>query len=283
MWWWSLFSFVKNICGFVEDDRLSSLSDDLLHKILSYVDTKDAIKTSGLSSRWRYIWTSMPYLNFNFDPSNTSKFVHDVLSHRDKLTGLHSLNLRCCPFDSAFAETVLSYALCNHVQELTLECLRITLPDSLIISRCLKHLTLLGSMSIRLETPWELPALTTLHLEYITFCNDKRVDLFSKCVNLKDLTLEYPRTSKGFRIWHPCLSSLTIKSGSPSHFKDDDDDGSLQFSVESLDSLEKFDLCILSPPLAAARKVFGLLQHLHRVKFLTLNLEVVEVGIRLNY
>jgi hypothetical protein len=47
------------------DSRLSSLPDDIIHKILSTVSMKDVVKTSVLSSRWRYIWTSMPYLNFS--------------------------------------------------------------------------------------------------------------------------------------------------------------------------------------------------------------------------
>ncbi|GJV34036.1 F-box domain containing protein [Tanacetum coccineum] len=49
----------------VEGDRLSSLPDDLIHKILSSISLKQAIETSTLSSRWRYIWTSMPYLDFS--------------------------------------------------------------------------------------------------------------------------------------------------------------------------------------------------------------------------
>lgn len=48
-------------------DRLSPLPDDVLHRVLSYVDFLDVVRTSVLSKRWRYVWTSMPYLNFNMD------------------------------------------------------------------------------------------------------------------------------------------------------------------------------------------------------------------------
>ncbi|KAI3717386.1 hypothetical protein L1987_68970 [Smallanthus sonchifolius] len=51
----------------------------------------------------------------------------------------------------------------------------------------------------------------------------------------------------------------------------------LHFSTDSLHSLEKLDLCILSPDdVEVATRIFGLLQHLHRVKFLQLNLELVQ-------
>ncbi|KAI7756987.1 hypothetical protein M8C21_004422, partial [Ambrosia artemisiifolia] len=36
----------------VDGDRLSSLPDDLIHKILSFVGIKKVVETSVLSSRW---------------------------------------------------------------------------------------------------------------------------------------------------------------------------------------------------------------------------------------
>ena len=50
-----------------EIDRLSNLPDELIHKILSFVGIKRAIGLSDISSRWRYIWTSMPYLDFSVE------------------------------------------------------------------------------------------------------------------------------------------------------------------------------------------------------------------------
>ncbi|KAJ0431823.1 putative F-box domain, leucine-rich repeat domain superfamily, F-box-like domain superfamily [Helianthus annuus] len=81
----------------VEGDRLSSLPDDLIHKILSFCSIKDAIGTSVLSSRWEYVWTSMPYLSFSSEDFDTlpafSKFVNHVLSGRNNLTEVYSVNL----------------------------------------------------------------------------------------------------------------------------------------------------------------------------------------------
>ncbi|KAJ8627886.1 hypothetical protein MRB53_021193 [Persea americana] len=49
----------------IEDVQLSSLPDCLLHRILSFLDMKDVIRTSILSKRWRDLSTSVPNLNFN--------------------------------------------------------------------------------------------------------------------------------------------------------------------------------------------------------------------------
>ncbi|KAJ0509751.1 putative F-box domain, leucine-rich repeat domain superfamily, F-box-like domain superfamily [Helianthus annuus] len=81
----------------VEGDRLSSLPDDLIHKILSFVGIKLAVETSVLSSRWRYIWTSMPCLNFSTKDFHTlpkfSTFVKRVLLGRNNQIEVASVEL----------------------------------------------------------------------------------------------------------------------------------------------------------------------------------------------
>ncbi|KAF9609983.1 hypothetical protein IFM89_019547 [Coptis chinensis] len=71
-------------------DRISRLPEEVLHHILSFLDMSQIIQTSLLSKRWRYIWVSLPYLNFNdlaWKSSGESKcfidFVHNVLLYRD--------------------------------------------------------------------------------------------------------------------------------------------------------------------------------------------------------
>ncbi|CAE5967690.1 unnamed protein product [Arabidopsis arenosa] len=45
-------------------DLISSLPDDILQHILSFIQTKIAIKTSLLSKRWRHVWCGTPSLSF---------------------------------------------------------------------------------------------------------------------------------------------------------------------------------------------------------------------------
>ncbi|KAJ0666160.1 putative F-box domain, leucine-rich repeat domain superfamily, F-box-like domain superfamily [Helianthus annuus] len=289
---WSYLNFLyslKNIFLVIDYegyDRLSSLPDDLIHKILSFISIKHAIKMSVLSSRWRYIWTTLPYLNFSQQNLRTSyappKFVMDVLTHRNNLIGLSSITLSYGRFDWLSIEKNLSYALRYDVQQLKLKSLYghdITGPDSLYKSQSLKHLTLYGIYWVPLLTPtskWELLGLTTLHLMYVTLYNDntddKCIGLFSKCVNLKSLTLSHctMRGSEGFRICHPRLSHLRIYDAKEKLFRGDQ---AVHISKDTLHSLENLDIGTLK---ADASKIFGLLQHLHGVKFLALNVELVE-------
>lgn len=45
-------------------DKISRLSDDLPIKILSLVETKDAVAMSVLSKRWMSLWKLVPRLIF---------------------------------------------------------------------------------------------------------------------------------------------------------------------------------------------------------------------------
>lgn len=61
-----------------EEDRMSTLADEVIHKILSFTDAKQAVRTSVLSKRWKLIWLTLPFLNFGlYDyslPYNTRMF-----------------------------------------------------------------------------------------------------------------------------------------------------------------------------------------------------------------
>ncbi|KAF3332931.1 F-box protein [Carex littledalei] len=56
----------------VEVDRISNLPNGILAHILSFVSTKEAIHACILSKTWKYIWTAVPTLEFDF-----RKFCHD--------------------------------------------------------------------------------------------------------------------------------------------------------------------------------------------------------------
>ncbi|KAL7110865.1 hypothetical protein ACP275_05G052600 [Erythranthe tilingii] len=60
-------------------DRISELSDDILHRILYFLSQEDAVRTSVLSKSWRDIWCTRP----NLDLSDTN-FKQEFLSTAEK-------------------------------------------------------------------------------------------------------------------------------------------------------------------------------------------------------
>ncbi|KAK2647529.1 hypothetical protein Ddye_015018 [Dipteronia dyeriana] len=63
------------------EDIISKLPDDILIHILSLLETKDAVKTCILSTRWRNLWTLSYNLSFNvFETKDFVNFVDNVLS-----------------------------------------------------------------------------------------------------------------------------------------------------------------------------------------------------------
>lgn len=209
----------------VNDDRFSSLPDELIHQILSCFDTKFAVQTSLLSSRWKPIWKSMPWLNFSSSKFDTlhkfSKFVTHVLSHRNHQVEVVSVKLHFNGAASqAFVRKIANYAFSHNVQELTVSsCPKKNheFPPCFFSSQTLKQLSLrfhlLFPPCVTPKTPWDFPALTTLDLFDTMLCDDDResFDPFSKCVNLTDLVLRRVTVhAKVFDIIAPRVTKLTL-------------------------------------------------------------------------
>ncbi|PON36446.1 F-box domain containing protein [Parasponia andersonii] len=47
-------------------DRISDLQENVTDKIISLLPIQYAVRTSLLSSKWRYKWTMLPELVFDF-------------------------------------------------------------------------------------------------------------------------------------------------------------------------------------------------------------------------
>ncbi|KAJ0466573.1 putative F-box domain, leucine-rich repeat domain superfamily, F-box-like domain superfamily [Helianthus annuus] len=292
----------------VEEDRLSSLPDCLIHKILSFISIKHAIQTSVLSSRWRFIWTSMPYLNLSRDDFTLlpkfSEFVTHVLSDRNNQTEVSSVKLTLHGEDSdVFVKQIINSRSLKHLS-FTMKC-----------SAAREYRTIVEYLPyyFKATSTWDFPALTTLYLHSVTLCCDERndpcIDLFSKCANLKDLTIRdcYMNGFEVVRICLPLLSNLTLEQSISGSVKDinivapqlknliitDFQHKNYLISAPNLVfllykgyhclqppasdfiSLEKADICVFYPK--CAHQVLCLLQRLHSVKFLTLSLEIVEL------
>lgn len=109
----------------VNEDRLSTLPDELIHQILSYFETRFAVQTCLLSSRWKHLWKSVPCLSFcsrNSEPlPKFSKFVSKVLSHRNHQIEVSSVNLSFHGAASqVFVRKIANYAFSHNVQDLNI-------------------------------------------------------------------------------------------------------------------------------------------------------------------
>ncbi|KAK1661843.1 hypothetical protein QYE76_050002 [Lolium multiflorum] len=56
----------KRIRVAADDDRLSDLPDCLIHTILSFLNSRQVVRTSVLSRRWRHLWRSVPCIDIDF-------------------------------------------------------------------------------------------------------------------------------------------------------------------------------------------------------------------------
>ncbi|XP_023756698.1 F-box/LRR-repeat protein At1g55660-like [Lactuca sativa] len=308
----------------VEEDRLSSLPDELRHKILSSFDMKFAVQTCLLSSRWKLLWTSMPCLNFSSwqfgTLCNFAKFVTHILSHHNHPALVSSINLNFLGgvANHLLLKTIAKYAFSHNVQQLNVVTWPVSnlvnYPPCLLSSQSLKHFTFstchVTPTRIILKTPLDFPALTTLHLSGIKLCDD----LFSKCVSLKDLTIEQfaveddlevfdiiaPRLcnlrliyGSGFKLINviaPQLENLTIIDCSINYLKAPPGLSSLCYTGYPLmrlckvgfHSLNKATIgffnyhSIIRYKVGDARKIINMLLKLHSVRYLTLNADIIE-------
>ncbi|CAI9303617.1 unnamed protein product [Lactuca saligna] len=210
-------------------DDISQLPDCILHHILSFIPTKDDVKTSILSKRWKNLWTSVSNLDFDDallykeiegqDPPDEicfMNFVDRVLLFRDTST-IHKFRLSCrvC-FNPSRIHSWISSAIIHNVHELDL-CLFVEdpflLPQSIFSSRSLTTLKIEMNCVLQIPSFINFPHLKTLHLSLITFPDDELTQkLFAGCLVLEELVLldcEWTNL-KNVMISSPNLKRLTI-------------------------------------------------------------------------
>lgn len=88
------------------NDRLSNLSNDLICRIISNLDSRQAVQTSLLSRRWRNLWCSLTSIKVDFcefdgetdtwegDQARFRKFANNLLLRRDPVPLLDNFCLR---------------------------------------------------------------------------------------------------------------------------------------------------------------------------------------------
>ncbi|CAN1180097.1 F-box/FBD/LRR-repeat protein At5g53840 [Linum perenne] len=164
------------------DDRISSLSDKILHQILDRVGShKESAKTAILSKRWNHLWLSYPVLEFNHNdytnrsPSR-STMNSFIAAARRKLSyyGLnHIKSVRIVSFDSAFIGAIFDLIGNREPEEFHMSLSRESVIPTLLLnsSSSLRTLKLVGCKL--LEDQYKMMNLRMIHFSNVNI--DHRV------------------------------------------------------------------------------------------------------------
>ncbi|PWA72429.1 F-box/RNI-like superfamily protein [Artemisia annua] len=210
-------------------DYISQLPDCILHHILSFIPSKDVLKTSVLSKRWNNVWTSVSNLDLDDallytsvidcrDPPEETcfvNFVERVLTLRGGLS-INRFRLSCrVYFDASRIYSWVSAAVMHNVQELDL-CVFVedpfVLPRSMFCSQTLTSLKLEINCVLEIPDIICFPRLKTLYLSLIIFPdNDSTQRLLTGCRALEELViLDCEWILKDLTISSLTLERLTI-------------------------------------------------------------------------
>ncbi|XP_073224332.1 F-box/LRR-repeat protein 13-like isoform X2 [Cicer arietinum] len=199
------------------NDMISDLPDCVLLYILSLLNTKDAVQTCILSTRWKNLWKNLPTLRLNSTHLETfqsfAKFVYGILSLRDSTTSLHILDFhRSGIIWPSLLKKILKYAVSHNVQRLNINVSDVVshLPSCLFSCQTLTSLNLsFKYATVLFPYALNLPALTNLSLKCLIFCagDDGRVEPFSTLKLLNSLIIKYCKVRDAQNL---CISSVTL-------------------------------------------------------------------------
>ncbi|XP_071723868.1 F-box protein At4g09920-like [Rutidosis leptorrhynchoides] len=187
-------------------DRISKLPDDVLCRILSNLQTKEAVATSILSKRWEHVWTSMPNLEFSdhfhccndlqTDVKMFKSYVDNVLSHHNGNV-IEKCRLTCySEYASSYIYSWVCSILCCMIQELTIQSTHFQsevkhLPFGIFTCKKLVVLKIEGGFVLNLPMNFCLPNLKTLNLDSVIYVDDDSVQrLFSGFPCRQDLDIK---------------------------------------------------------------------------------------------
>ncbi|EYU44906.1 hypothetical protein MIMGU_mgv1a024205mg [Erythranthe guttata] len=193
-------------------DELSDLPDSVLTHILSFLQTKDSVRTSVLARRWRYLWAYVPTLDFdgeNKDFINKAMLLHIV----ERVNTFRLLLDKDYSFHDYPLDTWTAFAIMRRVQNLDL-CLRfqVALPRRLFTCKTLVHLSLTSCGAIPKSGAVCLPSLKKLHLIRVRYEADESLPyLISSCPVLEELLIESIMHLVSCIISSPTIKWLTVQ------------------------------------------------------------------------
>nr|XP_011465873.1 PREDICTED: F-box/LRR-repeat protein At4g14103-like [Fragaria vesca subsp. vesca] len=181
-------------------DRISGLPDALLCHILSFLETKYAVRTCVLSRRWKNIWASVTTLYFDqrcfHDFHKFWAFVDYVLLFRySSNIKIFRLCLRGDDVDHTRITAWINTAIRRGVVELSLLAGHpvwselIELPKSLFMCKTLVTLKLGSQFITNIPTSGCFPNLKSLQLTFYSDAIPSMRKVISNCPILEDLTV----------------------------------------------------------------------------------------------
>ncbi|KAM3286434.1 hypothetical protein P3S67_025233 [Capsicum chacoense] len=220
-------------------DYVSQLPDDVLSSILSLMTINDAVKTSILSTRWRYLFASMPTLRFSLDmflvnylgpicqPYYQKKFLEVVNQFLQLYLGRKVVELEIHMFiereffPRSFPQLMHSISKLGVERlHLNFSCERtptsqdINLPRNAFFEFSLELLSQASSLKslflsvciVRSSVGLRLNSLKTLSLTGVLLETGQLEGILSSCLNLSQLVIKY------CKLPHKLCISGTVKS-----------------------------------------------------------------------
>ncbi|KAG7537806.1 FBD domain [Arabidopsis suecica] len=177
-----------------EEDRISQLPEPLISEILSNLSTKDVVRTSVLSTRWRNLWQWVSGLDVEFNTfSDTKTFVSFVESffdsHRESWIRKLRLNI-CLPYGKCDLNSWIDAVTTRRIQNLDVNFFPANeIPLIIYACKTLVHLRLVRVALADAEFV-SFPCMKIIHLEEIRYPNETTLQkLISGSPVLEDLTI----------------------------------------------------------------------------------------------
>ncbi|XP_038726308.1 F-box/LRR-repeat protein At3g59200-like isoform X2 [Tripterygium wilfordii] len=210
-------------------DRISNLPGDVLPAILAKLPLRDAVRTSILSTDWRYKWCVLSQLvidNHHIESANSQRssfttwekiqtIVYNYLRYHNDAIEKFKLSTSC-PWPNYGDLYQLIYFLSKkEVKEVSLEQHNWPIhdvPDPLF---SFQHLSTLQLTGCRVKLPFELEGLkflVSLHLIKVYIDDETFARLISGCPAMERLVLLRIEVIHHFRIVGPSLKGLKIVS-----------------------------------------------------------------------
>ncbi|PWA69322.1 F-box domain, FBD domain, Leucine-rich repeat domain, L domain-like protein [Artemisia annua] len=182
-------------------DHISNLPDPILHSILSRLhSTEEVVRNSVLSTRWKYLWTSIPSINLMrgpkpFGENKFKEFVYWVLANRTQ--DLDSFSLRCLNhYDMRTIGRWIHLVVMRKVKKLTLSLCCGVNDEAIVLPRCLVDCDSLEKLvlalyldSLKMKSFTGSKTLKVLRLHNVELLDNDLVQQFlANCPLLEDLS-----------------------------------------------------------------------------------------------